>query len=104
MPVSHEWIYRYIAANKSAGGTLYKALRQGHKRYRRGVNTKRFVILDPCSIDERPEVSKIKNALAIGNHCSGKQGTRALVTLAERKTRMHPRVICFLGGVVIGYH
>lgn len=66
MPVSHEWIYRYIAANKSAGVTLYKALRQGHKRYRRGVNTKCCVIPDPCSIDERPEVSKIKNALEIG--------------------------------------
>ncbi|WP_420897529.1 IS30 family transposase [Amphritea opalescens] len=85
MPVSHEWIYRYIAR-----GTLYKALRQGHKRYRRGVNTKRCVIPDPRSIDERPEVVEIENALAIGKStvlC--KQGTGALVTLAERKSRMY---------------
>ncbi|RTE64633.1 IS30 family transposase [Amphritea opalescens] len=60
MPVSHERIYRYIAGNKSAGRTLYNALRQGHKRYRRGVNTKRCVIPDPRLIDERPEVVENK--------------------------------------------
>lgn len=35
-PVSHEWIYRYIARDKRRGGKLYRHLRQGHKRYRRG--------------------------------------------------------------------
>ena len=30
--VSHEWIYRYVAANKAQGGQLYRYLRQGHKR------------------------------------------------------------------------
>ena len=30
--VSHEWIYRYVAANKALGGQLYRYLRQGHKR------------------------------------------------------------------------
>lgn len=91
MPVSHEWIYRYIASNKAAGGVLYKALRQGHKRYRRGVNTKRNVIPDPRSIDERPEV--VENRERFGDWevdtVLGKQGTGALVTLAERKSRMY---------------
>lgn len=91
MNVSHEWIYRYIAADKVAGGKLYKALRQGHKRYRRGVNTKRCVIPDPRSIDERPEV--VNNRERFGDWevdtVLGKQGTGALVTLAERKSRMY---------------
>jgi IS30 family transposase len=37
--VSHEWIYRHVAADRVRGGKLYKALRQGHKRYRRGANS-----------------------------------------------------------------
>jgi len=56
MPVSHEWIYRHVAADKARGGKLYKMLRQGHKRYRRGINRKRSVIPDPRSIDERPSI------------------------------------------------
>ena len=87
MQVSHEWIYRYIAADKVAGGKLYKALRQGHKRYRRGVTTKRCVIPDPCSIDQRPEVVDEKERFGDWevDTVLGKQGTGALVTLAERK-------------------
>ena len=36
MPVSHEWIYRYVAADKARGGKLYQRFRQGHKRDRNG--------------------------------------------------------------------
>ena len=36
MPVSHEWIYQFIANDKAMGGKLYRHLRQGHKRYRKG--------------------------------------------------------------------
>lgn len=91
MKVSHEWIYRHIAADKAAGGKLYKALRQGHKRYRRGVNTKRCVIPDPRSIDDRPEVVDEKERFGDWevDTVLGKQGTGALVTLAERKSRMY---------------
>lgn len=91
MQVSHEWIYRHIAADKVAGGKLYKALRQGHKRYRRGVNTKRCVIPDPRSIDDRPEVVDEKERFGDWevDTVLGKQGTGALVTLAERKSRMY---------------
>ncbi|EOC8443729.1 IS30-like element ISAs2 family transposase, partial [Escherichia coli] len=35
--VSHEWIYRHVAADKARGGQLYRHLRQGHKRYRKGA-------------------------------------------------------------------
>lgn len=91
MQVSHEWIYRHIAADKAAGGKLYKALRQGHKRYRRGVNTKRCVIPNPRSIDDRPEI--VDSRARFGDWevdtVLGKQGTGALVTLAERQSRMY---------------
>ena len=33
-------IYRW-ARDKANGGTLYRHLRQGHKRYRKGKNSKR---------------------------------------------------------------
>ncbi|MEH6628769.1 MAG: IS30 family transposase [Motiliproteus sp.] len=90
-PVSHEWIYRHIAADKAAGGKLYKVLRQGHKRYRRGVNTKRCVIPDPRSIDERPSIVDRRERFGDWevDTVLGKQGTGALVTLAERSSRMY---------------
>ena len=56
MPVSHEWIYRYVAADKARGGKLYQRFRQGRKRYRKGVNSKRSVIPNPRSIEDRPVV------------------------------------------------
>lgn len=91
IPVSHEWIYRHIAADKAAGGKLYKALRQGHKRYRRGVNTKRCVIPDPRSIDDRPALVDTRERFGDWeiDTVLGKQGTGALVTIAERKSRMY---------------
>lgn len=91
MPVSHEWIYRYVATDKAQGGKLYKALRQGHKRYRRGVNSKRCVIPDPRSIDERPAVVETRERFGDWEveTVLGKHGTGALVTLAERKSRMY---------------
>lgn len=91
MPVSHEWIYRYIAKNKRQGGKLYKQLRQGHKRYRKGVNSKRSVIPMPRSIDERPSIVDRRERFGDWevDTVMGKHGTGALVTLAERKSRMY---------------
>ncbi|HCV04260.1 MAG TPA: IS30 family transposase, partial [Pseudoalteromonas sp.] len=43
-PVSHEWIYGYIQKDKLSGGKLYKHLRQGHIRYRKGSRSKRVII------------------------------------------------------------
>jgi IS30 family transposase len=40
VPVSHEWIYRFIALDKCHGGRLYRHLRQGYKRYRKGLRIK----------------------------------------------------------------
>ena len=54
--VSHEWIYQYVAADKASGGQLFRHLRQGHKRYRKGKQTKRSPIPNAVSIDERPSI------------------------------------------------
>lgn len=91
LQVSHEWIYRHVAADKAGGGTLYKMLRQGHKRYRRGTNSKRSVIPDPCSIDERPSIVDTRERFGDWevDTVLGKHGTGALVTLAERKSRLY---------------
>lgn len=91
LPVSHEWIYRHVAADKAAGGKLYKALRQGHKRYRKGHNSRRSVIPEPRSIDERPAIVDTRERFGDWevDTVLGKHGTGALVTLAERKSRLY---------------
>ncbi len=35
LSISHEWIYRYIRADRARGGRLWKHLRQAHRRRRR---------------------------------------------------------------------
>ena len=90
-PVSHEWIYRYVARDKANGGTLYRHLRQGHKRYRKGRNSKRSVIPNPVSIDERPAIVDERSRLGDWevDTVLGKQGSGAIVSLVERKTRLY---------------
>ncbi len=90
-PVSHEWIYRYVASNKAQGGKLYKHLRQGHKRYRKGQQSKRCVIPNRVSIDERPSIVDERSRFGDWevDTVMGKQGTGAIVTLAERKSRLY---------------
>ncbi len=90
-PVSHEWIYRYVAQDKANGGKLYRHLRQGHKRYRKGQNAKRSVIPNPVSIDERPAIVDERSRLGDWevDTVLGKQGSGAIVTLAERKSRLY---------------
>ena len=89
--VSHEWIYRYVARDKASGGQLYRRLRQGHRRYRKGVHSKRSPILEACSIDERPTVVDSRERLGDweADTVIGQQGTGVLVTLAERKSRLY---------------
>lgn len=91
MPVSHEWIYQHVANDKAHGGKLYKSLRQGHKRYRKGKNSKRCVIPEPVSIDERPSIVGTRERFGDWeiDTVLGRQGTGAMVTIAERKSRFY---------------
>jgi len=89
--VSHEWIYRHVAADKASGGQLFWHLRQGYKRYRRGKHGKRLPIPNPVSIDERPAIVNTRERVGDweADTVLGKQGTGVLVTLAERRSRLY---------------
>lgn len=90
-PVSHEWIYRYVAVDKRHGGQLYRHLRQGHKRYRKGRKEKAPTIKDAVSIDERPSIVDSRERFGDWeiDTVLGKHGTGAIVTLVERKSRFY---------------
>lgn len=90
-PVSHEWIYPYIYADKARGGELYKHLRQGKRRYRKGYGKKRSPIPDAVSIEQHPAVVDERSRVGDweADLVLGKQGTGAIVTLAERKSRIY---------------
>nr|WP_216409287.1 IS30 family transposase [Arcanobacterium phocae] len=88
---SHEAIYKYIYADKKAGGQLYKVLRcqktykkrhlQGQDR--RGSIVNRCDITERCGIvDERKRMGDYEGDTVVGK---GHQG--ALVTLVDRTTR-----------------
>ncbi|WP_419236975.1 IS30 family transposase (plasmid) [Photobacterium leiognathi subsp. mandapamensis] len=89
--ISHEWIYRYIAQDKRQGGKLYRHLRQGHKRYRKGLKEKAPTIKNAVSIDDRPSI--VDNRERFGDWeidtVLGKHGTGAIVTILERKSRFY---------------
>ena len=90
-PVSHEWIYQYISRDKQLGGILFKHLRQGKRKYRKGKHHNRLPIADARSIDLRPQ--EVDERLRLGDWEAdtvlGKHGTGAIVTLAERKSRLY---------------
>lgn len=91
VPVSHEWIYQYIHDDKRNKGTLYRHLRQGRKRYRKGQRTKAEVIKNKVSIDDRPVIVDTKKRFGDWeiDTVLGKHGTGSIVTLLERKTRFY---------------
>jgi len=91
LSVSHEWIYQYVLADKASGGKLYTHLRQGKRRYRKGYGQKRGRIPDAVSIELRPAIVDERSRLGDweADLVLGKQGTGAIVTLAERKSRIY---------------
>lgn len=90
-PVSHEWIYTYIIRDFKRGGQLHKHLRHRLKRYRKRTHKQRGRIVDRRSIHDRPAVVE-----TLGRYGDweidtviGKQGTGAIVTALERKSRFY---------------
>ena len=55
-PVSHEWIYGYVQRAKLVGDKLYKQLRLGRRKYRRGSRAKRVIIPNRVGIEWRPAI------------------------------------------------
>lgn len=85
--VSHEWIYQYIAADRKAGGELWKHRRHGKPRRRRLPRAAtRF--RDGKPLSERAADAASRKTLG---HWEGDtmlgQGKARLLTLVERKTR-----------------
>lgn len=88
----HETIYRYILADKKAGGELYKYLRHQNKTYRKryGTTSSSSGIPNRVDIDERPEVANNRERIGDweGDTIIGKNHKGAIVTLDERQTKL----------------
>lgn len=86
--VSHEWIYRFLAADQRAGGELYKYLRHRRKRYRKryGSHDRRGLLRNRVPISERPVEAENRERLGDweGDTMHGVGGN--LVTLVDRKS------------------
>lgn len=88
----HETIYRYILADKKAGGRLYTHLRHQDKTYRKryGTARNRTGIPNRVSITERPEVANQRQRIGDweADTIIGKNHRGAIVTLDERKSKL----------------
>jgi IS30 family transposase len=89
LQISHETIYRYIWADKAAGGTLYTHLRgarkQRRKRYGRydsrgRVAGKRPITARPAVVETRTELGHWEADTVVG------PGRPCILSLVERKT------------------
>lgn len=88
--VSHERIYQFIWEDKKNGGTLYKGLRTGDKKYRKryGSGKASRGIANRVSIEERPAI--VDQKLRFGDWeidtIIGKGRKGAIVVTVERKS------------------
>ena len=93
LTVTAETIYRFLLAEQKAGGQLYLNLRHRSKSYRKryGSNDYRGQIPGRVSIDERPAIVDEKSRLGDweADLVVGAKGQGALVTLAERRSRLY---------------
>ena len=89
--ISHEWIYGYVQRDKLRGGKLYKQLRQSHRRYRKSSRAKRVIIPNRVGIEQRPAIVNRKKRFGDweADTVLGKQGTGAIVSLVERKSKLY---------------
>ena len=89
--VSHEWIYGYIQRDKLRGGKLFKQLRHGHRKYRKGSRAKRVILPNRVGIECRPAIVNKKTRFGDweADTVLGKNGTGAIVSLVERKSKLY---------------
>jgi transposase, IS30 family len=89
--ISHERIYQHVWADKCRGGTLFKHLRQRHKKRKKqyGSKDKRGQIRNRVSIDDRPDIVTQKSRLGDWeiDTVIGKNHQGALVTLVDRVSK-----------------
>ena len=89
--LSPQRIYQHIQADHQAGGTLYRHLRHSQKKRKKryGKADGRGQIKDRVSIDQRPAIVEEKRRIGDWeiDLVLGGQGTGALVSLVERRSR-----------------
>ncbi len=89
--ISHESIYRYIWANKRAGGNLYTNLRRRGKKYnRRGAQTAgRGCIPNRVDIQQRPKIVESKSRIGDweGDTIIGAKQQGVILSLVDRKSK-----------------
>ena len=90
-PVSHEWIYGYVQRDKLSGGKLHKQLRHGRRKYRKGSRATRVIIPNRIGIAHRPATVDKKKRFGDweADTVLGKNGTGAIVSLVERKSKFY---------------
>lgn len=89
--VSHQWIYELVYEDKRTGGKLFKQLRHGHRKYKKGGSGKRTIIPNRVGIEHRPEAVDTRERFGDWevDTVLGKQGTGAIVSLVERKSKLY---------------
>ena len=89
--LSTERIYQHIRADRQAGGTLYRHLRHRQKKRKKryGKADARGQIKDRVSMDQRPAIVEEKSRIGDWeiDLVMGGQGTGALVSVVERRSR-----------------
>jgi IS30 family transposase len=91
LAISHETIYRYVWADKRAGGTLYQHLRGARKRRRKryGRYDSRGRLAGKRMITERPNVVNTRRALGhweADTMLGASQDGPCVLSMVERKT------------------
>ncbi len=89
--VSHERIYQFIYEDKAQGGSLYKHLRTGNKKYKKRYGkhkNRREIIKNKVSINQRPEIINKKGRFGDWeiDTIIGKNHKGVIVTAVERKS------------------
>ena len=89
--VSHEWIYRYVYADKRRGGTLHQHLRsQKKQRKRYSGYIRRGQIPNRTSIDKRPQIVASKGRFGDweADTIIGARHKGGIVSIVERKSKL----------------
>ena len=89
--VSFLTIYRFIAKDKRAGGSLFKMLRHGRKKYRKNINKAagRGLIPNRIDIDQRPKIvdEKRRTGDFEVDQIIGKDHKGTIVSMVDRATK-----------------
>jgi IS30 family transposase len=89
--ISHERIYQHILTDKNNGGSLFRHLRQRHRKRKKryGSYSRRGQIKDRISIDERPSIVDSKKRIGDWeiDTIVGKNHKGALLSIVERKSK-----------------